>query len=224
MRPIHLILVLPIFACDVDHPIKPDSTAGSGGTSSAISSGNTTGAGSGANGGTGGTGGTDDSHSLPCDPCENVDGSRLILRRYVFDSADGAHFVQRSANFYDTFLKEPCSRSMAEDGLYRCIPTIAVLNAGIFFADAVCSNPVAYSLTSPCSSNVPKFAHQTVSGPDVCNHAVAVFHVGALHVSDVFTNASGSCTPWSGSGYTFYSLGEKVSPSAFVLLAAAFDP
>jgi hypothetical protein len=148
-------------------------------------------------------------------------GTRLKAKRYV--AADGAK--QFYGAWWDSMRSEDCYFGPAADGKIRCVPYDGV--AGIWFANAACTTPLAYTLAG-CTT--PKYAKlngatgtctaPASTGPKT--HAVMARHTGA-----VYTGTSASCTlvqPASLTAYDLYSIGAEVPASSFVEATLQNDP
>jgi hypothetical protein len=222
-----------IGSCKSDPLVLPDpsGSGGAGSTSSSIassssgesssaSSGNTSSASSSSGQGSGGSGPV-----LPCDPCENVDGSRLVRRRTKIIGSDGLEMYQGFDAIYDTTKQFTCSSSTAEDGIVRCMPVVSA-HVGVHFADAACSLPIAFASHSMCNPTAPKYAGEVVSG-STCNDPskYLIYEVGAEFTGQLYYKSNGVCSSTMPlAGYKYYHLDNKVPPSEFVQLTVQTIP
>jgi hypothetical protein len=212
--PVVLITGFTFLACESGVVIvKPDpgnssSSSGEASTSSSSPSSSASSSGQG-NGGSGGNG-----SGLPCDPCMNKDGSRVVVRHNKTTGPDGIVFIQDSG-LYDTVLKLPCYAQTADDGSTRCMPLFSVF-VGSYFSDPNCStNVVAY--IEPTCGNPPKYAGEPIPS-QACNDPTkyAVYEIGAEFVGQLYVKNNGTCIAGQPSPiYKYYSVGNKVSPSDF---------
>ena len=146
-------------------------------------------------------------------------GSRIKAR--VFVTPGGA---QSFSGWHDTQLDVDCHFRVAADGKIRCIPTMNTAN--LYFKDASCTVPLAYSIESTisnyCHGKIPRWVEFYVY-QDECQtkYTVRYYETGQEYTGDVLyaKDSSGNCTKFDkGSGYKcyrFFNLGKEVSPSIF---------
>lgn len=207
------ILAIALVACSSDPiPLGPD-PSGSGSVSNASSSASS-GAG-GSDGGTQGAGG-----GLSCDPCESVDGSRIVRRKTTITSSDGLHAVvdvsYLAAGFYDTDLQTPCSALQTSDASIRCVPGSAVQIAPtIIYSDAGCVSQVLESASGQCAASSPTYFTTTTSvNVDPCKGtAYRVWRVGAPYSGPLYSKAGACSTYQAKPGYTYFSVTGEVQPA-----------
>lgn len=183
------------------------SSSSSDATSSAVSSSSSSSSGQGNGGGP----------ILSCDPCENVDGSRLIRQRSITSTVDGLHVVS-NAGYWDILRNEACFPLAAEDKSMRCIPSGSA-SLSNYYSDAICTNQIAFAPKFVCGGNAPKYAQAFVTSSDPC---VSGFFetrtIGAKYGgTELYTKSGNSCTLTPKlAGYDYFLIGSAISPSEFV--------
>jgi hypothetical protein len=231
-----IVFGFAIGSCKSDPLVFPD-PSGSGGSSSSsgdassssaqsssTSSNSSTSVSSSSSSGQG-NGGSDP--GLPCDPCENVDGARLVRQRSKTVGDDGLVFYQGISSIYDTAKQLVCVAMPAEDGIVRCMPpSYTTATVGLYFADAACTAPLAYATAATCNPIVPKFAGELVSGSS-CNESgkFVLYATGSEYSGSLYFKSNNVCmSTTSLPNYKYYSLGNKISPSEFVQLTVQTIP
>lgn len=164
-----------------------------------------------------GNGGSDP--GLPCNPCEHVDGSRLIRQRTKIVGSDGLVFYYGTYSIYDTLEKVTCSSSVTEDGVVRCVPS-GMVYMEVYFSDAACTIPVAFSTISACQSpiSLPKYAGEVVAGAS-CNDPskLLIYEIASEFMGQLYIKSGNTCTTTAPlPTYKYYAVGNKVAPSTFV--------
>jgi hypothetical protein len=129
-------------------------------------------------------------------------GSRLKL--VIATGSDG---VRGTTGWHDAQLGVDCQIYEANDGVTRCIPT-AMAYASAYYADAECTQQLAYATGCPTPSYVETTA--TTAG---CGGAY--YSVGASYSGSVYYLSGTSCTATTLSLPT-YRVGSEVPASTFV--------
>lgn len=217
-----------IVSCDVTPVAIGKDPSGVGGSSSSSSisssSGSSTSSSSSSSSGQG-SGGSDP--GLPCDPCENVDGTRLVRQRSKTVGTDGLVFYQGIPSIYDTLKQTVCVVMPAEDGVVRCMPpSYATAVVGLYFADSSCSVALGYAPAPTCNQNIPKFAGELVAGSSCNDQGKYLLYVtGSEYLGSVYFKNGMTCTLTPPiTGYKYYSLGNKISPFEFVQVTVQTIP
>jgi hypothetical protein len=180
---------------------------GSGGTGGTGGTG-----GGGGTGGTGGGGGTGGSGGGAGGVPDYVSGTRIKAR--VQATPDGA---KAFAGFYDNSLAVPCSFNRAADDVLRCLPNTYAY-AGVYWGDAGCTAPIAYSTTG-CNPTYAQKAEATNSCVDIgyysTNSRMHILSVaGAYSGAMVWSGTPGSCNPLATPAtLSFFLLGSEVAAS-----------
>lgn len=186
-------------------------------------------AGSPGSGATGGTSGTDASEDSPFDAIfdaltdpvpdakANESGTRLKAKRRV--ASDGA---KQWIAWHDSQRKEDCYFQLAEDGVWRCMPSSG--GGGSYYSDAGCSQLVATFATQPVC--LPKYMYEATStsaacGPETRYKAHAL---GAkLSLADLYVKSGAQCTKQAvPAGYAIYAT-SPVPASEFVSAVDQID-
>jgi len=180
------------------------SVSSSSGSSTSSSSSSSSGQGSGGSG-----------SGLSCDPCENVDGIRLVRQYKTISSLDGAKVVS-DFGFWDTLRNEACAINIDENGIERCFPA-ATATGTSQFADANCTIPVVAAPDQTCSGSIPKYAGGlSVDIADCYKTFYTLFSVGATVNGTIFQKSVMGCevaTPLP--NFQYFKIGTKISPSVF---------
>jgi hypothetical protein len=164
---------------------------------------------------------------VPDADAQTTSGSRLKAR-YI-TTADGA---KQFYGWRDIQRNEDCSFMTAGDGQNRCLPywaTPAPATVGVYWADAACSQPLAYVAKSTGGScgatSVPIFG---VKGDtSICPMGYRFYGIGAKSTattiySGTATACTGSTTPTT--SYDFYTVNAEIPPTAFVAGSFVTDP
>jgi hypothetical protein len=153
-------------------------------------------------------GGTEGPPGEPGAPAA-ASGSRLKILQYSGD--DGSSFTQ-VGQFHDSMLNVDCSSQIAADGVQRCLPS-SIAQAGSYFSDSGCSQPVAFSTPAGCSA--PAYAvNYLVQCSGVAFH---VFPVTGVYGGSLYEGSPTSCSSTTKvSGWTYYDLGAEVPAANFV--------
>jgi len=148
----------------------------------------------------------DDTQTAPVvpPPASYQDGTRL--RAMINDVGGAKQFL----SWFDTQFGQECTRAVAEDGVTRCLP-VQLTVAGQF-SDPACTVPVGVGRTASDSAACPYAA--TVARMPIGDQT-RVVQVGALY-SGALYQVSGTCSPTSPFGFTYYSVGATVAPDMFV--------
>lgn len=209
-----------IVACDASPLEIGKDPSGVGGSSSSISSSGASTSSSSTSSSSGqGNGGSDP--GLSCDPCENVNGARLIRQRTKTIGSDGLVLYNGISSIYDTLKQTVCVAMTAEDGVTRCMPpSYAIVSVGSFFADATCSIAVGHVFAAACNPVVPLYAGEIVAGQSCADpNKYIVYTTKSEYTSSVYFKDNGTCMSAPPSTiYKYYSLGNKIPPSEFVEL------
>lgn len=209
-----LVAGFAIGSCKADPLIFPE-PSGSTGSSSSASVSSSSSAESSASSSGQGSGGS--GSGLSCDPCESIDGSRLVRQRTKLVGTDGLVFYFGLPSIYDTVENTVCSSSIAEDGVLRCIP-YGMANIGNHFSDSACTIPLAFSFANACSNSIPKYAGEVVAGSS-CNdpNKFVIYKVTSEFAGQLYTKSNNTCTSATPlPNYKYLTIGNKVAPSTFV--------
>jgi hypothetical protein len=137
---------------------------------------------------------------------EYMSGSRLRVQ--TVQTADGANGFY---SWYDSQLATDCYSAAVSDGSTRCVPWTS-LGTSTRYSDTNCQSLLAeaYCARGP----TPKFASEYGAG---C--VGEQFHpVLGVYSGPRFYGSSGQCSsdPTSSTSYTYFNIGAKLAPSAFV--------
>jgi len=133
------------------------------------------------------------------------------LKATYLEGADGS---RQFLAWHDTVRDVDCAFTMAADGTWRCLPGGA--EAGRFFADAACTQPLALVPTG-CTPPAYATASTSVCGP---RSSTRVFALGERFTGPVvYWIAGGMCPAAPSIELTLrdvYVVGDELAASAFV--------
>jgi hypothetical protein len=129
-------------------------------------------------------------------------GTRIFRKSAV--SSDGQ---QEPRLWYDSQLGVECAFSAAGDQRLRCLPPLALIDS--FFADAGCTQPLAWAI-----SGAPRYGVQQGAG---CGTTPPTyFQLGASYGGTVYFKSGTSCFKDSSPPGLLLSLGAQVAVTNFV--------
>jgi hypothetical protein len=160
-----------------------------------------------------GSGGNDP--GLPCNPCADVNGLRIVRQRAIKTTSDGLYDVDKFG-YWDSLRNESCNPSTMIDKTSRCIPTGYTI-ATNQFSDATCTTPLALGSANSCGSVPLKYAVTTIFTTDPCApFYYEIYEVGALFAGQIYSKLGNNCTTsMPTNGYEYRTIGNKISPSEF---------
>jgi hypothetical protein len=146
-------------------------------------------------------------------------GSRIAARYYEF--SDGSRFF---ADLYDKKLSVPCGPQLADDGMFRCIPSNDTVPSQLY-SDPGCTTRLAQVTHSTCNT-APPYAVEHTAGSNKCALIRTVYAVTSQTPATTFfqKDPGGACiaavpTPDN----DFLPMGAKVAASEFVAFTPAND-
>jgi hypothetical protein len=159
-----------------------------------------------------GNGGSDP--GLPCDPCENMNGSRIVRQQTIITTQDGLRLFA-PADYWDNERNEPCSMLLSESGTWRCLPSDSVIATA--FSDYMCSYPIAVLPPNNCNKPTPVYAIVKVESSAPCvvpTHKV--YPVGAVYDGQIYMRTNGDCVMTSKQpNFIYRTTGTKIFPDEF---------
>jgi hypothetical protein len=160
---------------------------------------------------------TDPVNRAAADP--NMSGTRLKTQRYV--GADGSSSF---LGMYDSQLNVACSFQKAADGSTRCLPGYPGAGDALYFADAACSQLVAFVYPGCVAPQYAFWSDTTTSC--LTTRAVHIYSVAGAYSGAVYAGTPSNCVaePGLATAYTFYSLENEIAPSQFVQATVQTDP
>jgi hypothetical protein len=176
------------------------------------------------------------SSGLPCDPCTNKHGTRIVAQERTTTTQDGLHWVER-ANWYDTELKISCAPNLAEDEQIRCLPTIDSIvlvippyDTPMYFQyyDPLCETRIVPDIYNQCGVSA-KYIRESVdsSMPMQCiGKKSKLYEAGQFVGTGMFYefDASGVCSQKAATGLNYYVVGAHVPPTTFAPMTEVITP
>jgi hypothetical protein len=144
-------------------------------------------------------------------------GSRIEMRRFTQTGSDGSVYQSYIAPF-DTQLKAACTIQRAADGKQRCLPSPTFTVPGTWFADASCTQSVAYSTSCDAAPGGFAFMYEAMACSSLGSLS-RVYTVGAAYTGTVYAKNAATCTafpPASIATYKIFLLGAELPASSFV--------
>jgi hypothetical protein len=145
------------------------------------------------------------------------DGDRLHSTYEVGD--DGAR-GRVSGVWWDVKRSEQCQRALADDGKYRCIPTLEKQGLITGYVDSGCTMPL-YEVNSGGTPLCSEYVGFQVPASDVCHPpGRSIFLIGQkLSLSMWYQPNQGSCVALPPApGHDYYSLTGPIPATSFVAL------
>jgi len=138
-------------------------------------------------------------------------GSRL--RAKWLTTTDG---FQLFMGWHDTQLSLDCFFVPAADGQMRCLPAVGQYANGYDFADAACTQPLAYFTPYGACTTPPSLLLNYDN--TACPTRTHIYAVGVTVGVNHYALQNGTCMPTMGQPTgTYYALGPELSPSMYAI-------
>lgn len=155
-----------------------------------------------------------------CSNMELVDNTGTVtlksgtrLHHKLITAEDGS--VAQATGLYDTQLSTDCSFQVSEDGMMRCLPFGAYIQASVFL-DVACTQ--AFATSSKCASPMKYVVDYSSLTCGMQNRVLNLTELTTPPTTIYYKALTGTCTqiPNTYNVYRMYSLGSAVAASTFV--------
>ncbi len=147
-------------------------------------------------------------------------GNRLVSNQQQWSGADGSSYAPTAGVFFDQTLGVNCTPGTKADGTLRCLPSQIAFAHSDHFADAACTQEIAYYTTS-CADGpgAPKYIVKWTTDANSCVTGEQYYQAGSAFTGGTYyyKSSTGTCSSASNSGtWQYVYVGAAVPATDFV--------